>query len=188
MNKLEYTEVELPFIEQLKGYGYIHLQGPELDVERSSKATIVLEQRFAKAIHALNPWINDSNVEKVVKQFVSLQAEDTWHANKTIFEWLFGQGISVMQDLGSGKKNQTVILFDFEKPNNNEFLVVNQLSIENANGTIRPDIVLYINGLPLVLVECKSPKLQVDKQLPEGVRQFERYMQTNVAYSLFLHL
>lgn len=179
MNKLEYTEVELPFIEQLKGYGYIHMQGPELDTERSSKAAIVLEQRFAKAIRALNPWINDTNVEKVVKQFVSLQAEDTWHANKTIFEWLFGQGISVMQDLGSGKKNQTVTLFDFENPENNEFLVVNQLSIENANGTIRPDIVLYINGLPLVLVECKSPKLQVDKQLPEGVRQFERYMQTN---------
>lgn len=179
MNKLEYTEVELPFIEQLKDYGYIHIQGPELDAERSSKAAIVLEQRFAKAIRALNPWINDSNVEKVVKQFVSLQAEDTWHANKTIFEWLFGQGISIMQDLGSGKKNQTVTLFDFENPYNNEFLVVNQLSIENANGTIRPDIVLYINGLPLVLVECKSPKLQVDKQLPEGVRQFERYMQTN---------
>lgn len=179
MNKLEYTEVELPFIEQLKGYGYIHMKGPELDAERSSKAAIVLEQRFAKAIRALNPWLNDTNVEKVVKQFVSHQAEDTWHANKTIFEWLFGQGISVMQDLGSGKKNQTVTLFDFENPENNEFLVVNQLSIENANGTIRPDIVLYINGLPLVLVECKSPKLQVDKQLPEGVRQFERYMQTN---------
>lgn len=179
MNKLEYTEVELPFIEQLKGYGYVHKTGPELDSERSSKAAIVLEKRFAQAIRQLNPWIDDSNVEKVVKQFVSLQAEDTWHANKTIFEWLFGQGISVMQDVGSGKKNQTVTLFDFDTPENNEFLVVNQLSIENANGTIRPDIVLYINGLPLVLVECKSPKLQVDKQLPEGVRQFERYMQTN---------
>lgn len=179
MNQFEYTEVELPFIEQLKSYGYIHMQGPELDAERSSKAAIVLEQRFAKAIRTFNPWMDDMNVEKVVKQFVSLQAEDTWHANKTIFEWLFGHGISVMQDVGSGKKNQTVTLIDFEQPNNNEFLVVNQLSIESANGTIRPDIVLYINGLPLVLIECKSPKLQVDKQLPEGVRQFERYMQTN---------
>ncbi|MCG7333697.1 type I restriction endonuclease subunit R [Sporosarcina sp. ACRSM] len=179
MSGLEYTEVELPFIEQLKGYGYLHMQGPVLEVERSSKAAIVLEQRFSKAIRTLNPWINDANVEKVVKQFVSLQAEDTWHANKTIFEWLFGQGISVLQDVGGGKKNQTVTLFDFEHPDNNEFLVVNQLSIENANGTIRPDIVLFVNGLPLVLVECKSPKIQVDKQLPEGVRQFERYMQTN---------
>ena len=148
MSGLEYTEVELPFIEQLKGYGYIHMQGPELEAERSSKAAIVLEERFAKAIRVLNPWINDANVEKVVKQFVSLQAEDTWHANKTIFEWLFGQGISVLQDIGGGKKNQTVTIFDFEHPDNNEFLAVNQLSIENANGTIRPDLVLYINGLP----------------------------------------
>lgn len=179
MSGLEYTEVEFPFIEQLKSYGYTHMTGPQLDPERSSKSAIVLEQRFGQAIRQFNPWINDGNVEKVVKQFVMLQAEDTWHANKTIFDWLFGQGISVLQDIGAGKKNQTVQLFDFDVPENNEFLVVNQLSLENANGTIRPDIVLFINGLPLVLVECKSPKVQVDKQLPEGVRQFERYMQTN---------
>ncbi|USK31556.1 hypothetical protein LIT32_25925 (plasmid) [Bacillus sp. CMF21] len=45
----------------------------------------------------------------------------------------------------------------------------------NANGTFRPDIVLYINGLPLVLIECKSPKLKWAKQLPDGIRQFRRY-------------
>lgn len=179
MSGLEYTEVELPLIEQLKSYGYTHMTGPELDSDRSSKASVVLENRLANAIRNLNPWIDDYNVEKIVKQFVSLQAEDVWHANKTIFDWLFGEGISVLQDVGAGKKNQTVKLFDFEHEENNDFLVVNQLSIESATGTIRPDVILYINGFPLVLIECKSPKVQVDKQLPEGVKQFERYMATN---------
>ncbi|WP_019244445.1 MULTISPECIES: type I restriction endonuclease subunit R [Bacillus] len=179
MSGLEYTEVELPLIEQLKSYGYTHKTGSELEHERSSKSSIVLEERLANAIQKLNPWIDKHNVEKVVKQFMMLQAEDVWHANKTIFDWLFGEGISVLQDVGAGKKNQTVQLFDFEHVENNDFLVVNQLSIENAAGTIRPDIILYINGFPLVLIECKSPKVQVDKQLPEGVKQFERYMDTN---------
>ncbi|MBT2719200.1 type I restriction endonuclease subunit R [Bacillus sp. ISL-57] len=181
MEPLEYTEVELPFIEQLQSYGYTYIKGSELDGERNGRGSIVLEARLSKAIQRLNEWISEANTEKVVKQLVALQSEDLWDANKTIFDWLFGQGISVLQDLGGGKKNQTVRLFDFDIDNidKNDFLVVNQISYTNANGTIRPDIVLYINGLPLVLIECKSPKLKWDQQLPEGVRQFDRYQETH---------
>lgn len=179
MEPYEYTEVELPLIEQLEGYGYTYLSGASLDSERNGRGSVVLEARLAASIKRLNDWISDANIVKVVKQLVSLQAEDLWHANKTMFDWLFGQGISVLQDIGAGKKNQTVQLFDFENAHNNEFLAVNQISYMNANGTIRPDLVIYINGLPLVLIECKSPKLKWDKQLPEGVRQFDRYQATN---------
>lgn len=179
MSALEYIEVELPLIEQLKGLGYIHKTGAELEMERLNRGSILLEERLKNVVKRLNPWIEDLNAEKVIKQLSTLRAEDTWHANKTMYDWLFGEGISVPQDLGTGKKNQTVQLFDYDNVNQNDFLVANQLTIENASGTIRPDVVLFINGIPLVLIECKSPKLQVDKQLPEGVRQFERYMKTN---------
>jgi len=179
MEPYEYTEVELPFIEQLKSYGYTYIEGHKLDAERKTKASVVLEERLANAVKQLNPWITDQNVEKVIKQLVAVQSEDLWHANRMMFEWLFGQGISILQDRGNGKKSQTVHLFDFENVENNEFLVVNQITYENANGAIRPDIVIYINGLPLVLIECKSPKLKWDKQLPEGVRQFDRYQEMN---------
>lgn len=134
---------------------------------------------MTKAIKKLNEWISETNVAKTVKQLVSIHSEDIWQANQIIYDWLFGQGISVLQDLGGGKKNQTVRIFDFDDIDNNDFLVVNQFSYTNANGTIRPDIVIYINGLPLVLIECKSPKLKWDQQLPEGVRQFDRYQETN---------
>ena len=114
-------------------------------------------------------------------KFTAVTTADLWEANRQIFEWLFGEGFTIEQDLGSGKKGQTVRLFNFEDPTSadNEYLVVNQMTITNANGSIRPDILLYINGLPLVIVECKSPKLQPEKQLPECVRQFERYVETN---------
>ncbi|WP_077210396.1 type I restriction endonuclease subunit R [Bacillus dakarensis] len=179
MKPLEYTEVELPFIEQLQAYGYTYIEGSKLDTERKGRGSIIIEGRLAKVIKRLNEWISDANVEKVVKQLVAFHAEDLWDANRTLYDWLFGQGISVLQDVGAGKKNQTVRLFDFDHIDHNDFLVVNQISYTNANGTIRPDIVLYINGLPLVLIECKSPRLKWDQQLPEGVRQFDRYQETH---------
>lgn len=179
MEPLEYTEVELPLIEQLQSFGYTYLKGSDLEDERNGRGSMVLEGRLADVIKKLNPWISDTNVDKVVKQLVAFQAEDLWDANRTLYDWLFGQGISILQDLGGGKKNQTVRLFDFEHVENNDFLAVNQISYTNANGTVIPDIVLYINGLPLVLIECKSPKLKWDQQLPEGVRQFDRYQDTH---------
>ncbi|TSB47694.1 type I restriction endonuclease subunit R [Alkalicoccobacillus porphyridii] len=179
MSQLEYEEVEKPFIEQLQTYGYTYKKGSDLDSERSSRGSFLLEERLAAVIQQLNPWISKSNRDKVIKQLTTFPAEDTWSANKQVFEWLFGDGISVLQDVSGGKKNQTVRLFDFENVENNDFLVVNQISYENANGTIRPDIVLYVNGFPVVVIECKSPKLKGDQQLPEGVRQFERYVDTH---------
>lgn len=180
MSQYEYEKVEKPFIEELVKYGYIHLQGSQLDAERKPNH-IILERRFRAAIKRLNPWISDGNVDKLVHKFTAVTTTDLWETNKQIFEWLFGEGVTVEQDVGSGKKAQTVRIFNFEDPtsSDNEYLAVNQLTYTNANGSIRPDILLYINGLPLVIVECKSPKLQPEKQLPECVKQFERYVETN---------
>ena len=179
MDPYEKEQVEIPFIEQLRGYGYTYLTNIELDQERSSQASVLLEERFRKKIRRFNPWIDENNVEKVVKRFVSPQAEDTWHMNKQLFDWLFGEGVSVMQDLGSGNKNQTLKLFDFEDVTKNDFVVTNQFTVTNANGTIIPDITIFVNGIPLVVVECKSPKLAPSKQLTEAYKQMDRYLRVN---------
>lgn len=176
MERLEETQVEIPFIEQLKTYGYTYLTSAELDQERSSQAAVLLEDRFRMSVHRLNPWINETNLEKVIRRFATPQAEDLWHMNKQIFDWLFGEGITVVQDLGSGNKNQSVKLFDYETIENNDFMVTNQFSVTNALGTVIPDVLIFVNGLPLVIIECKSPKLAPEKQLPEAHRQIDRYV------------
>ena len=176
MERYEELHVEIPFTEQLKRYGYTYLTAVELDQERSSQAAVLLEERFRNSVHRLNPWISDNNLDKVVRRFATPQAEDLWHMNKQIFDWLFGEGITVVQDLGSGNKNQSVQLFDYDIVENNDFVVTNQFTVTNAMGTIIPDIVIFVNGLPLVLVECKSPKLSPEKRLPEAYRPIERYV------------
>lgn len=180
MSQYEYEKVEKPFIEELVEYGYTHFTGAQLDDERQ-KNHMILEKRFRTAIKRLNPWISEGNIDKIVHKFTAVTTTDLWETNHKIFDWLFGEGVTVEQDLGGGKKGQTIRLFNFDEPTSadNEYLVVNQMTITNANGSIRPDILLYINGLPLVIVECKSPKLQPEKQLPECVKQFERYVETN---------
>ncbi|MFB6471267.1 type I restriction endonuclease subunit R [Paenibacillus glucanolyticus] len=180
-NPLEMTEVEMPLIHQLEGYGYTYLTGEEVDQhkERRARSSIVFEKRLSKSLEKLNPWMTAANIDKVIDELTMVTETDNFAANQAVHDKLLGRGMTVQQDLGSGKKNQTVVLFDFENLDNNDFLVVNQISYENANGTIRPDVVIYINGLPLIIIECKSPKLKWDTQLPEGVRQFDRYQSTH---------
>lgn len=177
----EMTEVEIPLIEQLQSYGYTYLTGAEIDNRKERRATgsFVLEKRLTQAVKKLNPWMNESNVDKVLGELTIIAEPDDFAANQSVHDKLFGHGLVVQQDLGTGKKSHTVQLFDFDQIENNDFLVVNQIRFENAKGTIKPDVVLYINGLPLVVIECKSPKLKWDKQLPEGVKQFNRYQETH---------
>ena len=170
--------VENRMIEQLKELDYEHLHGPSLDSERESRGEIILKERLSKAILRLNPWLSDTNLAKVMRAITHIESISLMEANQKFHEMIVNM-ISVQQDLGKGKKNQTVKLIDFERLENNEFLVVDQFTISNAQSNIRPDLVIFINGLPLVIVECKSPMLPPDEQIGEGVRQLHRYQNTH---------
>lgn len=166
--------VENRMIAQLQELGYEHLHGPSLDLERESRGEIVLKERLSRAILRLNSWLSDTNLAKVIRSITHIESTSLMEANQKFHE-MFVNMISIQQDLGKGKKNQTIKLIDFERPENNEFLVVDQFTINNAQGNIRPDLIIFVNGLPLVIVECKSPMLPPDEQLGEGVRQLTRY-------------
>ncbi|HDR7470296.1 TPA: type I restriction endonuclease subunit R [Bacillus toyonensis] len=170
--------VENRMIEQLKELDYEHLHGSALDSERESRGEIILKERMRKAILRLNPWLSDTNLAKVMRSITHIESTSLMEANQKFHEMIVNM-ISVQQDLGKGKKNQTVKLIDFERPENNEFLVVDQFTISNAQGNIRPDLIIFINGLPLVIIECKSPMLPPDEQIGEGVRQLHRYQNTH---------
>ncbi|PGH84096.1 DEAD/DEAH box helicase [Bacillus thuringiensis] len=170
--------VENRMIEQLQELDYEHLHGPSLDSERESRGEIVLKQRLKKAISQLNPWLSDNNLAKVMRSITHIESTSLMEANQKFHEIIVNM-ISVQQDLGKGKKNQTIKFIDFEKPENNEFLVVDQFTISNAQGNIRPDLIIFINGLPLIIIECKSPMLPPDEQIGEGVRQLHRYQNTH---------
>lgn len=172
----EFDKVELPALEQLQSLGWPYVEGAELSPEesdeRSSFKDVVLEKRLTTSIKRINPWISEENLRKVVRDLTKTQYPNLIEANQAIWTSI-NQCISVMQDLGRGNKSQTVHIIDFDNPGNNEFLCTNQFKVKGVNQIIIPDIVLFVNGLPLAVIECKSPYITGPMQ--EGIDQLRRY-------------
>ncbi|WP_172198070.1 type I restriction endonuclease subunit R [Saccharibacillus qingshengii] len=170
--------VENRLIQQLQEMGYAYMHGPSLDVERKSSLEVVLTERLSSAILRLNPWISENNLNKTVRSITHIEAVSLMEANEKLHNMLVSY-ISVQQDLGKGKKGQTVKLIDFDNPDNNEFLVVDQFSVKGGEEKgIRPDLIVFVNGLPLVLIECKSPMVSIDEQIGKAVKQMLRYQKS----------
>ncbi len=172
----EYDKVELPAIEQLQQLGWTYINGlqftPMPNGEREYFREVVLEKRLAAAIQKINPWISDENLRKVMRDVTHPLTATLMEANQTFWHTLVNYQ-SVEQDVGKGRKGQTVKLIDFDNIANNEFLCVNQFKIEGVNENIIPDILLFVNGLPLAIIEAKSP--YITNPMESGINQLRRY-------------
>ncbi|MBA4496400.1 type I restriction endonuclease subunit R [Paenactinomyces guangxiensis] len=164
--------VENRLIDQLKHLGYQYIHGKALDAERETIREVVLENRLAKAIKRINPWISDNNLRKVIRYVTHIEASSLMEANERLHEDMVHY-ISIEQDIGRGKKNQTVKLIDFDNIDNNEFLVVNQFKVSGVTDNIIPDVILFVNGIPLVVMECKSAF--ITSPIAQAVKQLQRY-------------
>lgn len=172
----ELAKVEQPALDQLKELGWSYVDGrtllPDSTNERTSFKEPILEKRLSDSIKRINPWISDENLRKIVRDLTKTQYANLLEANQGIWNSLT-QYVSVDQDLGKGRKGQTVKIIDFENIENNEFLCVNQFKVSGVNQNIIPDIVLFVNGLPLAVIECKSP--YTTDPMEAGIDQLLRY-------------
>jgi type I restriction enzyme, R subunit len=172
----EYDKVEGPAIEQLTQLGWQYIHGAELSPENSKERQyfrdVVLVQRLEAAIKRINPWISDENLRKVSRDLTHPNFAGLMEFNDAIYQVLVNY-ISVEQDLGKGRKGQTVKIIDFDNPKNNEYLCTNQFKVEGVHQNIIPDIVCFVNGLPLAVIECKSP--YISSPMQEGINQLRRY-------------
>jgi len=125
MSGEEFYKVELPFLEKLQSNGWSYKDGRELAPDhlnvRSSLKEVVLIPNLEQAIKRINPWISDENLRKIIRDITMIQKSTLMEANQWFWERLT-QYFSVEQDLGKGRRGQTVKLIDFDKIQNNEFL------------------------------------------------------------------
>lgn len=172
----EHNLVEAPALEQLKGLGWRHLKGaalaPESSSHRASLKEVVLSPNLEQAVRRINPWISEENCRKVVREVTRIRSATLMEANQWFWERLT-QYFSVDQDLGRGRRGQTVKLIDFDAPEKNEFLCVDQFRVQGPTEIVVPDITLFVNGMPLGVMECKSPT--VTNPMGEGIEQLRRY-------------
>lgn len=171
---------ELPAVEQLRQLGYTFVPPEKLEAERESFRGVVLTKRLASALKKLNPWISDDNIHKAIRAVTAVPATSLIEASEKL-HIVLTRGIALEQDFGDGKKSHTVRFFDFDKPDRNEFIVTQQFKVHGAKKNIRPDIVLLVNGIPLVVIECKSPTLG-EGWKAEAIDQFSRYQELEERY------
>lgn len=175
MNQDELNKVELPAIAQLEQLGWKYIHGAELTPEAGARAylrDVLLVEQLNAAIKRINPWITDENLKKISREITHPNFAGLMEYNHAIYQTLVNYQ-SVEQDLGKGRKGQTVKIIDFDNLDNNEFICTNQFKVEGANQKIIPDIVCFVNGLPLAIIECKSP--YITSPMSEGINQLRRY-------------
>ncbi|MBB1151326.1 type I restriction endonuclease subunit R [Myroides sp. NP-2] len=172
------NEIEKLAIELLEHQGYSYFNGVHLapdagDLERTSFEEVVLKQRLENAVRRINPNIPLDAQQDAVKQILRIASPDVLSNNES-FHRLLTEGIPVTKRVDGQERGDRVFLIDFENPLHNEFLVVNQFTIVENGVNKRPDIILFVNGLPLVVIELKNAT--DDKTtIQSAFRQIETY-------------
>ena len=171
---------ENPAVELIQSLGYTNVSPDDLEPERTSFKEPILTNRLSAALKRLNPWLSKTNITKAVKAVTQIPAASLSEANETLYTSLT-YGIALEQDRGDGRKSHTVRFLDFDKPNRNEWIVTRQYKVLGSKKHVIPDIVVFVNGLPLAVIECKSPTIG-DTWKAEAVKQLHRYQEAGTRW------
>ena len=155
----EYLYSELPAIELFKKLGFNYFDGSIANT-RESINEVILEDRLRQSLLKINPWLRDNTLEKVVRKLKNIQASTLMEANQIVFDFITKKD-SITEKPTPEAKPQPVFIIDYENIENNDFLIVNQMKYNGIHKNSIPDIVVYINGLPLAIIEAKSPKVSI---------------------------
>jgi len=181
MKPITENDIELYAIEELQrlGYGYIYAPdiAPEgLAQERESFNEVLLVSRLRAAIEKLNPHIPYEAREHALRSFQRIVSPELITDNETIHKLLI-EKVKVPYHLDGFERSHEVALIDFEHPLENEFLVLNQFTIIENNQNKRPDLLLLVNGIPLVIIELKNAASE-NATLRKGYEQIQTYKAT----------
>ena len=185
----EYTEVEQPFLEQLSELGWISVDQGQ-DIPQYPKKSLrqnfrqwLLPDVFEQSVSAINStnmgeeWLTKKQLHDLHDQILRQPNRTLLEANEAIQKLLFKSQTDVNEV--TGEQDPVVKLIDFDRPENNTFHAINQFRIDTPGCVkqfIIPDIVLFVNGLPLIVVECKKGGATCANPMPEAFEQLQRYM------------
>lgn len=169
-NPVNEEAYENSIIELFEEMGYRHVYGPDLD-SRDFYSPLY-EDELIDALHRLNPKLPEVAIKEAYTKLKNFENAELTQKNAVFMEYL-QSGITVRYTEKGEPKDTIVYLIDYNRPDKNSFIVANQWTfIENSEK--RPDILLFVNGLPLVLMELKSPSRE-ETDVSEAYRQIQNY-------------
>ena len=162
MTTITEAEVEQVALDWLSDLGWSVAHGPDIapetpNAERTDYGQVVLERRLRDAVATLNPELPASALEDALCKLTRPQGS-TLEARNRAFHRILVNGVEVEYRDSEGRaRGDQVRVIDFDNPANNDWLAVNQFTVTEDQNTRRPDVVLFINGLPLGIIELKNP-------------------------------
>ena len=153
--------IEQSLIDQLVHQGYTYFNGTDISPigkkpQRENFSSVLLENHFKESLEKLNPTLPESARLEAYQKVINLGTEDIMENNER-FHTLLTNGVTIEYTKEGRTKGINVKLLDVKNPENNNFWVVNQLVVKENNNEKRFDVVIYVNGLPLVFIELKNP-------------------------------
>ena len=141
--------------------GWEYRFGPDIapdgdNSERADYRLVLLQGRLFDALRRLNPAVPDAVLEEVLHRVAKLHEPSMIQSNRGFHEALL-DGVPVEVEVEGVKRGDRVRLIDFEQPEQNQFLVVNQFTVQGTKQPRRPDLVCFINGIPIAVIELKNP-------------------------------
>ena len=179
MTHLTEDKIEQSFIEQLIAQGYTYHNGRDIsplsdNPQRESFTSVILEKQLKASLKRLNPTLRDSALAEAYQKVINLGTEHIMENNER-FHTMLTNGVTVEYSVDGRTKGINVMLMDVMNVERNSFWVVNQLVVKENNYEKRFDVLIYINGLPLVFVELK---LASDEKatIRRAYQQIQNYM------------
>ncbi|TCZ54584.1 type I restriction endonuclease subunit R [Roseicella aquatilis] len=169
----ELTEVELPAAEALElVHGWRPLTAAEADLLRDGLAEPILTRRLEEALRRLNPWLDEDGLRRAVAAVSRVAGADLLEVNEKVHTALT-YGVTAAAEAGGRRRSRTVRFFDFDGPGGNTFELVRQFRVRGPRQDVVIDLVGFVNGVPLAVLEAKAPSLP--DPLGDGIERFRRY-------------
>jgi len=180
MTRIKESAIEKFAIELLEKQGWRYLYGPDIapeeaKEERASFGDVILMDRLMNSIKRINPHLEMEEIVDAIRQLQRMNSPELI-ANNEAFHRMLTEGITLSRQKDGAERGDLAWLVDFKNPDNNEFLVVNQFTVIENNVNKRPDVILFVNGLPLVVVELKNPADE-NATVKSAFRQIQTYKQ-----------
>lgn len=178
-NSITENEIEEIALSYLQGLGYTYQLGtiisPDGEHPERQYNEVVLVTRLRDAIDKLNPNISQDAKEDALKKVLRTESPNALINNENFHRYLT-DGVDVEMRTENGIRGEKIYIVDFENPENNEFVAINQFTVVEGNQNKRPDIILFVNGLPLVVIELKNA-VDENANLKSAFNQLQTYKQ-----------
>ncbi|MBL6956223.1 MAG: type I restriction endonuclease subunit R [Chlorobium phaeobacteroides] len=188
---------QIPALQLLIGLGYEYLTPGEALLERQQRmSNVLLENVLRNQLKAINRinfkggvyLFSEENIQSAIQKLKNIKYDGLQKTNEAVYD-LITLGTAMEQTIEGDSKSFTLNYVDWRNPERNAFHVTVEYSVERSRSTetVRPDIVLFVNGIPFCVIECKSPQIEVDQAVSQSIRnQNDAYIPKLFVYTQLL--